>query len=140
MTRQSYGVQVFNQSLHDELLHNWTRPNGCKEQVAACQDSLEEHGLLFIEHETQTPGDVCGKMSPECKATRPFQIYHDEVEPGAGWYDVTAPKADPFPPPYMQGFLTQESVLAALGVPVNFVSSPIASPVPPYQKFGVQLG
>lgn len=84
-TRQSYGIQVFNQSLHDELLYNWTRPNGCKEQVAACQDSLKQLGLLFVEHETQDLGDICGKMNPECKATRPFQIYHDEVEPGAGW-------------------------------------------------------
>lgn len=118
---QSYGIQVFNKSLHDELLHNWTRPNGCKTQIAACQDSLEQRGLLFIDRLTQSLDDTCSNMDPECKFTRPFDIYQNEVEPGAGWYDVTAPKADPFPPPYMHGFLTQESVLAALGVPINFV-------------------
>lgn len=127
-SEQSYGIQVFNQSLHDELLHNWTRPHGCRAQIQACQDSLEQRGMVFIDQTTQDFDEICGNMDPECKFTRPFDVYQNEVEPGAGWYDVTAPKADPFPPPYMHGFLTQESVLAALGVPVNFVSQNYADP------------
>lgn len=70
--------------------------------------------------------DVCGDTSSECSATSAFALYQ-EVEPGAGWYDVAHPKADPFPAPYMHGYLTQESVLAALGVPVNFVRTDFLS-------------
>lgn len=76
---------------------------------------------MFLQRGKQDLSDVCGGMSPECTATRAFQVYLEEVSPGAGWYDVTHPKADPFPAPHMQGYLTQESVLSALGVPVNFV-------------------
>jgi len=39
---------------------------------------------------------------------------------GVASYDITHPAADPFPPPYLYGYLTQESVLGALGVPVNY--------------------
>lgn len=83
-THHSYGVHVFNQSLHEELLHNWTRPDGCKEQLLACQDALEGHGLLFFERGTNALGDACERLSPECAATHAFEIYQDGVEPGAG--------------------------------------------------------
>lgn len=77
---------------------------------------------MFLYREKQNFSEICGGLSPECEGVHAFKVYQDDVEPGAGWYDVTHPKADPFPPPYMQGYLTQESVLASLGVPVNFVS------------------
>lgn len=107
------------------MLHNWTRPNGCKAQLAACQDALKDQGPIFLYREKQNFSEICGGVSPECEATHPYEIYQDSVEPGAGWYDVTHPKADPFPPPYLHGYLTQESVLASLGVPLNFVGPPL---------------
>ena len=36
------------------------------------------------------------------------------------WYDIAHPKQDPFPPPYLVGFLNQHWVQRALGVPVNY--------------------
>lgn len=122
MPLQSYGLQVFNESLHNELLHNWTRPHGCKEQISACQDELKGHGPIFINKATANFSHVCRDISPECQDMPAFRLYQ-EVEPGAGWYDIAHPKYDPFPPPHMNGYLTQESVLGALGVPVNFSSS-----------------
>lgn len=43
-----------------------------------------------------------------------------------GFYDIAHPAADPFPPPHLYGFLAEESVLAALGVPVNYTAASIA--------------
>lgn len=116
-------MQVFNQSLYEELLYNWTRPHGCKAQIAACQEALRDRGSpVFLYRENQTFSELCGSgMSPECEGVHAFKMYQEDVEPGAGWYDVTHPRADPFPSPYMHGFLTQEFVLSSLGVPVNFV-------------------
>jgi hypothetical protein len=39
-----------------------------------------------------------------------------------GWYDIGHQREDPFPAPYMMGYLNEESVLSALGVPVNYSS------------------
>lgn len=99
-------------------MYNWTRPNGCKEQIAACQDALKGNDITIKRLETP---EACESMKPECAANNAYKVYREWVEPGAGWYDLAHPKADPFPPPYLQGYLTQESVLKALGVPVNFV-------------------
>lgn len=40
-----------------------------------------------------------------------------------GWYDIAHPLADPTPEPYIYGYLHQEHILAALGVPVNYTSA-----------------
>ena len=39
------------------------------------------------------------------------------------WYDISHPKADPFPAPYLYGYLSQHWVQKALGVPVNYTES-----------------
>ncbi|POS76707.1 serine carboxypeptidase [Diaporthe helianthi] len=121
----SYGVEIFNKSLHDELLYNWTRPNGCRDQIKSCQDELEGRGPVFLSLEDKTLSQICTEIDPGCQGPQASQIYQ-EILPGAGWYDVTHPKNDPFPAPYMYGYLTQESVLGALGVRVNFSESSTA--------------
>jgi hypothetical protein len=115
-------LEIFNKSLHDEILHNWTRPNGCKDQVKACQAELEGQGPVFLSFEEKNVSQVCAGVEPECAGLPAAELYQ-EIVPGAGWYDVAHPKADPFPPPYMYGYLTESTVLAALGVPVNFSES-----------------
>ncbi|KAG8169263.1 hypothetical protein KVR01_000008 [Diaporthe batatas] len=115
----SYGLEIFNKSLHDELLYNWTRPNGCRDQVKACQAAMEGQGPIFLSLENKNLSQVCLEMDPGCQGMPAAQVYQ-ELDPSAGWYDVAHPKNDPFPPPHMLGYLTESSVLAALGVPVNF--------------------
>ncbi|KAK8107050.1 Carboxypeptidase S1-like protein A [Apiospora kogelbergensis] len=38
----TYGIQAFNQSTYDELMHNWMKPNGCKERINQCQAALKD--------------------------------------------------------------------------------------------------
>jgi carboxypeptidase C (cathepsin A) len=116
---KTYGIQAFNQSLYDELMFNWTRPGGCKERVKNCEQALKDNDPLFM---SRGPGDVqkiCGDVFGDCgwKAAAIYQTLDH------GWYDIGHPKRDPFPAHYMAGYLTEESVLAALGVPVNYSSS-----------------
>lgn len=44
----------------------------------------------------------------------------------SGWFDISHPIRDPFPPSHAYGYLTEESVLAALGSPVNFTATSAA--------------
>ncbi|PHH78666.1 hypothetical protein CDD83_3948 [Cordyceps sp. RAO-2017] len=100
----TYGIQVYNESVYDELMHNFTRPGGCKEQLLDCRTRLKSRGR------GGKPKDVCD-IDNSCitPAVRLFQ-QHDH-----GWFDIAHSKYDPFPPPYMFGYMAQESVLAAVG-------------------------
>lgn len=80
---------------------------------------MEGRGPIFLSLEDKNLSQICTEIKPGCQGLPATEIYQ-QILPGAGWYDVTHPKNDPFPPPHMYGYLTQESVLGALGVPVNF--------------------
>ncbi|KAI0005255.1 carboxypeptidase C [Xylariaceae sp. FL0662B] len=112
----TYGIQVFNETVYDELLYNWTRPGGCKGRVLACQEALKSSDWE----------EVCGALTAEDEGCGgpPFELYN---QGGRAWYDIAHPAADPFPPPYLYGYLMEESVLGALGVPVNFSKQSLAA-------------
>lgn len=65
-------------------------------------------------HTTSLCSDI---ISPWCGGPGPALYYATKP---VGYYDVTHPAADPFPPPRLLGYLSEPSVLKALGAPVNF--------------------
>lgn len=119
----TYGIQIFNQSLYEELMHNWTRPNGCKEQISACQDALKGYDPIFVIREKKNLTEICGGITDECQ-DRAIEAYLETQQ--RGWFDIGHPAHDPFPPPHIYGYLTEESVLSALGVPVNYSQASMA--------------
>ncbi|KAI0418222.1 carboxypeptidase S1 [Xylaria grammica] len=115
----TYGIEIFNETIYEELMYNWTRPNGCKDKVQACQDSMKDTEPQFLGGSTRG----AEPLTPPCNDAAAYCAMHDwEKYLGLdyGWYDIAHPKHDPFPAPHMYGYLRQESVLAALGVPVNY--------------------
>ncbi|KAI0401473.1 carboxypeptidase S1 [Xylaria palmicola] len=115
----TYGVQAFNQTLYEELMYNWTRPGGCREKLQACQDWMQDKEPLPLGSSAPRTEDAtppCDDAAVDC-AMGNWNTY---LGLDYGWYDIAHPKADPFPAPHMYGYLTQEPVLAALGVPVNY--------------------
>ncbi|KAH6639940.1 serine carboxypeptidase [Truncatella angustata] len=113
----TYGIQAFNQSAHDYLMHQWIKPGGCKEGLAACQEALKARDGYNSSSNGEDWREICGAMNGSCGFGESVSMYQNS---GHGWYDIAHPKEDPFPAPYMYGYLTQESVLEALGVPVNY--------------------
>ncbi|CAH0050996.1 unnamed protein product [Clonostachys solani] len=113
----TYGIQVFNESLHEELMTNWTAPGGCKEQLLACQNSLGMFDVNTINHGSVNVKEICA-IEPWCNL-QSVSLYNDL---GHGFYDIAHPRADPFPPYHILGYLSQEHVLAAIGSPVNFTA------------------
>ncbi|KAI1859911.1 uncharacterized protein JN550_011830 [Neoarthrinium moseri] len=115
----TYGKQVFNESLYNELMHEWTREGGCKERTVACQGALKYRDSPNTGSQGSNWTEVCKSMYEDC--VFPAVKFYNELD--GGWFDIGHQSADPFPPPYMYGYLMQESVLEALGVPVNYSSS-----------------
>ncbi|KAK7424644.1 hypothetical protein QQZ08_008527 [Neonectria magnoliae] len=113
----TYGIQVFNRSIHEDLMYNWTRPNGCKDQAITCQNKLRSLDRKANQDFKQL-SDVC-EIEDWCNEKAPA-IYMNLAK--AAWLDIGHPYHDPFPKPHLHGWLTEESVLKALGVPVNFTA------------------
>ncbi|KAI0139215.1 putative lysosomal protective protein precursor [Pestalotiopsis sp. NC0098] len=113
----TYGIQAFNESTYQGYLTNWTRPGGCREQLLDCQDALKERdGVKPRTTEGADWREICTKVVDSCSFPAVDSYRHSDH----GWYDIGHPAEDPFPAPHMYGYLTQESVLSALGVPVNY--------------------
>ncbi|KAK1752302.1 serine carboxypeptidase [Echria macrotheca] len=117
----TYGIQVFNQSLYEKLLDDWQRPGGHRDQLAACRESLKksENHLGMILRRHKSLADFC-KFDPWGTAVDAFDAAASDAR---NWYDIGHSTYDPFPHPGLLGYLTQSSVLSALGVPVNYSGS-----------------
>ncbi|KAK2023101.1 serine carboxypeptidase [Colletotrichum zoysiae] len=116
----TYGIQAFNQSVHDALMHNWTRPNGGRDQVLDCREALKEHGPFVANGGKKNVTEVCGHfLAGWNEAVNTYLAMPD----GKGWYDIAHDRHDPFPAPHLYGYLTEADVLSSLGVPVNYSES-----------------
>ncbi|KAL6851150.1 hypothetical protein ACO1O0_008278 [Amphichorda felina] len=113
----TFDIQVFDQPLYDELMHNWTRPDGCRDQTVACQKKLSSLDVASVNRGLVAPVDACD-MADWCQLSAVSKY----VSLDRGWLDIAHPFADPFPLPHMHGYLAQEHILAAIGSPVNFTS------------------
>ncbi len=95
-----------------------------------CRDATKSRGTFLLRETGKSLPDFCAGVDDSCQ-NMGISAYQ-RAENGRGWYDIGHPKHDPFPPPTMHGYLMDESVLAALGVPVNFTTSSRAV----YNNFG----
>ncbi|KAL5351072.1 hypothetical protein ACLOAV_004647 [Pseudogymnoascus australis] len=113
----TYGIQHISKEQYEKTVYEYDRPGGCREKLAACQKLAKAE-------------------DPDWRGNVPSVIKcFDDIQKGEcasmegvgesitwGWFDIAHPKADPTPEPYMHGYLTQDWVLSALGVPVNFTA------------------
>ncbi|RKU45279.1 hypothetical protein DL546_005877 [Coniochaeta pulveracea] len=126
----TYGLQLYNASVHETLMHNLTRPGGCKDKIKGCQEALRQKDPgffipgLYDGQLSSTDGQVnvtelCDQVIEDC-INPPMQAYSAA---DAGFYDIAHPAADPFPAPNMNGYLLQADTLRSLGVPVNHTAA-----------------
>jgi carboxypeptidase C (cathepsin A) len=97
-------------------MHNFTKPDGCRAQMLACQDKLKERGMFAANARAMSESDACDDIEPWCESAAEMTY----MSMDRSWFDIGHPSADPFPPPQYAGYIMQGSVLEALGVPVNF--------------------
>lgn len=102
-------------------MHNWTKPEGCKQRVSACQAALKDRdatvvGKTATGKKTTNLTEICSGVEDGCWVDTVRRYLAED----RGFYDVAHPLRDPFPPPHMHGYLASAPVLTALGVPVNY--------------------
>lgn len=114
----TYSIQAINSTEYVYQLHELYRSGGVLDQIQLCQ--VAARTLDPNEH-----GDI-EKVNALCYAAgyAGFKLnFESYTHDGAfGECDITHPGADAFPTNYWTGFLNQQWVQKALGVPVNHSS------------------
>jgi len=111
------GIKAINETVFNDLTHAFEKPGGCKEKTIKCREKL----LITDPNDwgdMEEAKKVCEDTHDYCDLHSPTGVYLNISN--RGWYDIAHPKADPFPEPYLRGYLSQGWVQAALGVPVNY--------------------
>ncbi|KAK5169543.1 uncharacterized protein LTR77_005519 [Saxophila tyrrhenica] len=121
----TYDVKAFTEEQYNHAIHGLEREGGVIYQLRKCrrlQKRLDpnDHGDVerVISHCQQA-------ITAGANITQ--EVYLNNAE--RGWFDITHPATDSFPPPYAFGFMNQHWVQKALGVPVNhsFVSQAVGA-------------
>ncbi|KAL4953090.1 Alpha/Beta hydrolase protein [Aspergillus filifer] len=107
----TYGIEAVNETVYNYMKFANEMPNGCQDQVALCKatnrSSLADYAL-------------CSEATNMCRdnVEGPYYSFGDR-----GVYDIRHPYDDPTPPGLFAPFLSQDWVLEALGVNINYTSS-----------------
>lgn len=116
----TYGIEAINQTLYQQALDNFNRPEtGCRALILECQ-ALANEGDPNATGNNATVNQACSAANVYCGNEVEAQYIN---ESGRNYYDIAAIDPTPFPPNYYLGFLAQNYVQAALGVPINYTQS-----------------
>ncbi|KAJ6155619.1 hypothetical protein N7470_006185 [Penicillium chermesinum] len=115
----TYNLETINKTVYNRAMDSWSRAGGCKDLIQNCR-TLAAEGDPQMYGNNETVNKACNKANDICSN----QVEGAYVNyAGRGYYDITHTDPDPFPPNYFLGYLSQNWVQGALGVPVNFTQS-----------------
>ncbi|KAL8670452.1 MAG: hypothetical protein Q9168_005012 [Polycauliona sp. 1 TL-2023] len=115
----TYGIEAINQTIYQQALDDFNRPEtGCRALILECQ-ALAGEGDPNAFGNNATVNEACSAADLFCKekVEGPYQ------ESGHNFYDIAAINPTAFPANYYLGYLAQNHVQAALGVPINYTQS-----------------
>ncbi|KAL8772750.1 MAG: hypothetical protein Q9209_002095 [Squamulea sp. 1 TL-2023] len=116
----TYGIQAINQTLYQQAQDNFNRPDtGCKALILQCQ-ALANEGDPNATSNNDTVNQACSAANIYCGNEVEAHYIN---ESGRNYYDIAAIDPTPFPRNYYLGYLAQNYVQAALGVPINYTQS-----------------
>lgn len=115
----TYGIKAINKTTYDTAMYDWSKSGGCKDQIVACRREAAD-GDPGMTGRNETVNKICAQASDYCNEhiENPYL-----AKSGRGYYDISHGLLDPFPPPFFLGYLSQQWVQKALGVPINFTVS-----------------
>ncbi|KAK3202465.1 hypothetical protein GRF29_161g1284583 [Pseudopithomyces chartarum] len=114
----TYGLQAYNDSRYEGVLDALYREDGCLAQIEECRN-------LSLAYDPTNQG-YNSSVNAVCKAAETFcseEIRDPYFDSDVNYYDISAPAAASFPPPWYAGFLNQPWVQEELGVPLNWTQS-----------------
>jgi carboxypeptidase D len=115
----TYGLDTINETVYKQAIHAWSRLGGCRDKIQRCR-ALAAEGDPQMYGNNHVVNLVCQEADSLCSnaVEGPYILYS-----GKGAYDISHVELDPFPPNYFLGFLNQQWVQQALGVPINYTES-----------------
>ncbi|KAL2869941.1 Alpha/Beta hydrolase protein [Aspergillus lucknowensis] len=107
----TYGIKAVNETVYNYMKFANEMPSGCQDQVAWCKQTNRSSLSDYA---------ICTEATNMCRdnVEGPYYAFG-----GRGVYDIRHPYDDPTPPGLFEPFLTQDWVMNALGVNVNYTSS-----------------
>ena len=115
----TYGIQAFTEPEYHRAMYALQREGGGIDRIRECQ-RLQSQLDRFDHGDVKRVNEYCIEtmMVADNVSSEYYISKHQN-----GWYDITHPGADSFPAPYLTGFLNQQWVQRALGVPVNHTAA-----------------
>ncbi|PPJ53893.1 hypothetical protein CBER1_04600 [Cercospora berteroae] len=111
----TYGLQLVNETVRDQMLDDLYKKDGCIEKYWKCGNASllydpEGRGM------NATVNQICGEAGHFCDKAlqRPY------LDTGRNVYDITASHLEANGPQFFTGYLSQPHVQQALGVPLNW--------------------
>ncbi|KAK3118025.1 hypothetical protein LTR53_000062 [Teratosphaeriaceae sp. CCFEE 6253] len=111
----TYGVKAFTEAEYYHSMYELSKPGGIVDSIETCralQRALDPAG-----HGDNAEVNEACRTALSAGENVTAGLYQRKGQ--HGWFDITHPAADPFPPAYLFGFLNRHWVQQALGVPVN---------------------
>lgn len=108
-------MQAITQEHYENSMKEFHRPGGVLDAINECRE-------LARKTDPHDHGDKAKTNKVCVDASKRAMNISDDLfvqEGRGGRFDITHEALDPFPPPYMFGWLNQHEVQKAFGVPVN---------------------
>lgn len=121
-TNNTYDLVFINDTIHQSMLDSLNLPGACNTQLDNCHSlaGILDPGNLGVSPQVN---EVCQNAESFC-AGYIRDAYSDNTLRNS--FDFTQLEPDPFPYPFLQGWLNRAHVQAALGVARNFSSGSTA--------------
>lgn len=114
----TYGIRAINESQAQGMVEAWEMPGGCRDQVLLCHEAASIHDPLNLDN-NDAVNEICAAAETFCY-TNIMDVYRNST--GRAYFDIGTFDPAPTPPPFYRGFLNQQHVQEALGVPLNWTS------------------
>lgn len=101
----TYGIKAINESRHDDVLDALHREGGCLDQIEECR-ALSAVSDPTNQGFNETVNDICEAAETFCTKNIRDPYFDSDVN----YYDISAPGAASFPPPWYAGWLNQPHV------------------------------
>jgi carboxypeptidase C (cathepsin A) len=118
MYNNTYGIKAVNESRYEGVIDDLYRENGCLDQIEQCRNIS-----LVYDPTNQGFNETVNKVCADAETFCSENIRDPFFDTDLNYYDISAPGAASFPPPWYVGWLNQPHVQQGLGVPLNWTQS-----------------